>query len=125
MDAGQPCLEICEDEMDDGQKPYSQTNTTPGGCMRQPDKHGTNIAQNMTLANNFHGPPAGVTSAAATGRGCGAGPPRRSPVAVERPPLPVQKQILCGWTAAGLGRLIFHTSMEATDAFNHLRDRCR
>src|SRR5271157_1005879 len=31
MDAGQPCLEICEDEMDDGQKPYSQTNTTPGG----------------------------------------------------------------------------------------------
>ena len=39
MDAGQPCLEICEDEMDDGQKPYSQTNTTPGGCMRQPDKH--------------------------------------------------------------------------------------
>src|SRR5271157_5073398 len=40
MDAGQPCLEICEDEMDDGQKPYSQTNTTPGGCMRQPDKHG-------------------------------------------------------------------------------------
>ncbi len=24
-----------------------------------------------------------------------------------------------------LGRLIFHTSMEATDAFNHLRDRCR
>src|SRR5271165_3131997 len=42
MDAGQPCLEICEDEMDDGQKPYSQTNTTPGGCMRQPDKHATN-----------------------------------------------------------------------------------
>src|SRR5271166_2423453 len=41
MDAGQPCLEICEDEMDDGQKPYSQTNTTPGGCMRQPDKHAT------------------------------------------------------------------------------------
>jgi hypothetical protein len=35
------------------------------------------------------------------------------------------QQILCGWTAAGLGRLSFHTSMEATDAANHLRDRCR
>src|SRR5208337_108127 len=35
------------------------------------------------------------------------------------------EQILCGWTAAGLGRLIFHTSMEATDGFYHLRDRCR
>jgi len=23
-----------------GFRPYSQTNTTPGGCMRQPDKHG-------------------------------------------------------------------------------------
>jgi putative transposase len=35
------------------------------------------------------------------------------------------KKILCGWTAAGLGRLSFHTSMEATDAVRHLRDRCR
>ena len=35
------------------------------------------------------------------------------------------EQILCGWTAAGLGRLSFHTSMEATDAIYHLRDRCR
>ena len=35
------------------------------------------------------------------------------------------KKILCGWTAAGLGRLSFHTSMEATDAVCHLRDRCR
>ena len=26
-----------------------------------------------------------------------------------------EKQILCGWTAAGLGRLSFHASMEATD----------
>ena len=36
-----------------------------------------------------------------------------------------KKKILCGWTATRLGRLSFHTSMEATDAFNHLRDRCR
>ena len=35
------------------------------------------------------------------------------------------KKILCGWTAAGLGRLSFHTSMEAIDAVRHLRDRCR
>ena len=35
------------------------------------------------------------------------------------------KKILCGWTAARLGRLSFHTSMEATDAVRHLRDRCR
>ena len=35
------------------------------------------------------------------------------------------KKILCGWTAAGLGRLSFHTSMEATYAVCHLRDRCR
>src|SRR5271165_6369148 len=49
MDAGQPCLEICEDEMDDGQKPYSQTNTTPGGCMRQPDKHALNMTASGRL----------------------------------------------------------------------------
>src|SRR5271165_4228300 len=53
LDAGQPCLEICEDEMDDGQKPYSQTNTTPGGCMRQPDKHGTKIERPRKLGNIF------------------------------------------------------------------------
>ena len=53
---------------------------------------GTNIAQNMTLANNFHGPPAGVTGAKPTGRRRGAGPPRRSAETVERPPLPVQEQ---------------------------------
>ena len=35
------------------------------------------------------------------------------------------EQILCGWTAARLGRLSFHTSMEATDAVRHLRDRRR
>jgi putative transposase len=35
------------------------------------------------------------------------------------------EKILCGWTAARLGRLSFHTSMEATDAVRHLRDRCR
>ena len=35
------------------------------------------------------------------------------------------EKILCGWTAAGLGRLSFHTSMEATDAVRHLRGRCR
>ena len=29
------------------------------------------------------------------------------------------------WTAARLGRLSFHTSMEATDAVRHLRDRRR
>ena len=40
-------------------------------------------------------------------------------------PLKALQQILCGWTAAGLGRLSFHTSMEATDAIYHLRDRCR
>ena len=52
-----------------------------------------------------------------------------------RPPAPrsddeeaahfVQKKILCGWTAAGLGRLSFHASMEATDAYDHLDNRCR
>jgi hypothetical protein len=36
-----------------------------------------------------------------------------------------RKEILCGWTGAGLGRLSFHTSMEAIDAVRHLRDRCR
>jgi Homeodomain-like domain len=36
----------------------------------------------------------------------------------------LRKKILCGWTAARLGRLSFHTSMEATDV-HHLRDRCR
>ena len=35
------------------------------------------------------------------------------------------KKILCGWTAAGLGRLSFHTSMEATNEVCHLCDRCR
>jgi hypothetical protein len=40
-------------------------------------------------------------------------------------PEPNDKKILCGWTAARLGRLSFHTSMEATDAVCHLRDRCR
>ena len=39
--------------------------------------------------------------------------------------LKAPEKILCGWTAAGLGRLSFHTSMEATDAVCHLRDRCR
>ena len=38
---------------------------------------------------------------------------------------PVPREILCGWTAAVLGRLSFHTSMEATDAVSHLCDRCR
>src|SRR5271168_4515934 len=27
-----------------GFRPYSQTNTTPGGCMRQPDKHGSSLS---------------------------------------------------------------------------------
>ncbi len=35
------------------------------------------------------------------------------------------QQILCGWTAAGLGRLSFHTSMEATDGVCHPFDRSR
>ena len=35
------------------------------------------------------------------------------------------KKILMRGTAARLGRLSFHTSMEATDAVCHLRDRCR
>ena len=46
---------------------------------------------------------------------------REKPVKTE----PNDKKILCGWTAARLGRLSFHTSMEATDAVRHLRDRCR
>ena len=33
------------------------------------------------------------------------------------------QQILCGWTAARLGMLSFHTRMEASDATDHLRDR--
>jgi len=37
----------------------------------------------------------------------------------------LRKKILCGWTAARLGRLSFHTGMEATDAVRHLRDLCR
>ena len=35
------------------------------------------------------------------------------------------KRAPCAERTGFLGRLIFHTSMEATDAFNHLRDRCR
>ena len=50
-----------------------------------------------------------------------ARPPRSSTARASR----ARKKILCGWTAAGLGRLSFHTSMEATDAFCHLCDRCR
>src|SRR5271166_4668975 len=56
LDAGQPCLEICEDEMDDGQKPYSQTNTTPGGCMRQPDKHGSPLRAFREIFRNHRFP---------------------------------------------------------------------
>ena len=37
----------------------------------------------------------------------------------------IRKKILCGWTAAGLGRLSFHTSMEATNEVFHLCNRCR
>src|SRR5271167_2861481 len=58
------------------------------GSWRSPMGRGTNIAQNMTFANIFHEPPAGVTGAAPTGRRRGAGPPRRPHEAVVRPPLP-------------------------------------
>ena len=37
----------------------------------------------------------------------------------------LMKKILCGWRAAGLGRLSFHTSMEATNEVCHVGDRCR
>ena len=50
-----------------------------------------------------------------------AQPPRSSTARASR----ARKKILWGWTAARLGRLSFHTSMEATDAVRHLRDRCR
>ena len=37
----------------------------------------------------------------------------------------IESHVVDGWTAAWLGRLRFHTSMEATDAVCHLCDRCR
>jgi hypothetical protein len=52
-----------------------------------------------------------------------AAPPRLRPR--EAPFTESRKQILCGWMAAGLGRLSFHSSMEATNAICHLSDRCR
>ncbi|HME86673.1 MAG TPA: hypothetical protein VKG91_19530, partial [Roseiarcus sp.] len=33
-----------------GFRPYSQTNTTPGGCMRQPDKHATKFQIDSSFA---------------------------------------------------------------------------
>ena len=60
-------------------------------------------------------------SAAEPPRARQARPQRSSTARASR----ARKKILCGWTAAGLGRLSFHTSMEATDAVRHLRDRCR
>ena len=62
-----------------------------------------------------------MPSAAKPPRARPARPPRSSTARASRAP----KKILCGWAAAGLGRLSFHTSMEATDAVRHLRDRCR